>query len=138
MQSNTLRGLCQRTVWLDGGRVMAQGDSIEVTNAYLDFQRDRIGRQLRKEQSGSDAGSVGTRTNADAPVAPVPEKTDEQPAGLPARLGTREAEIYRVEILDEREQPGGVQPRRNDQDPPVLPEPLESGRAEHRRVDLAQ
>ncbi len=103
---NTLRGLCQRTVWLDGGRVMAQGDSIEVTNAYLDFQRDRIGRQLRKEQSGSDAGSVGTPdAGADAPVAPVPEKTDEQPAGLPARLGTREAEIYRVEILDEREQP---------------------------------
>jgi ABC-type polysaccharide/polyol phosphate transport system ATPase subunit len=106
---NTLRGLCQRTVWLDGGRIMAQGSSIEVTNAYLDFQRERIGRQLRKEQSGVPTAAP-TAADADDgqthPGGSVP--TDEAPGGLPGRMGTREAEIYRVEILDEREQPRTV------------------------------
>jgi len=106
---NTLRGLCQRTVWLDGGRIMAQGNSIEVTNAYLDYQRERIGRQLRKEQSAVPASTPPLPDTEDGQATQaVPDQTDAAPGGLPDRLGTREAEIYQVEILDEHEQPRTV------------------------------
>lgn len=95
---NTLRGLCQRAVWLDGGRVMADGPSVEVTDAYLNFQRHRIGRQLQLEQEGSEtAGSAG---EAGQVASSVPEADSADRSGLPPRMGTREAEIYRVELLD--------------------------------------
>jgi lipopolysaccharide transport system ATP-binding protein len=106
---NTLRGLCQRTVWLDGGRIMAQGESIEVTNAYLDFQRERIGRQLQRERA--ESGVDDAAEPAEAAIAQPPPAAaigEEGRGGLPARLGTREAEICRVEILDAAESPRAV------------------------------
>jgi ABC-type polysaccharide/polyol phosphate transport system ATPase subunit len=95
---NTLRGLCQRAVWLDGGRVMADGPSVEVTDAYLNFQRQRIGRQLRLEQ-GEEA-VAGAPEEASPDAAAAPEADTAARSGLPPRMGTREAEIYRVELLD--------------------------------------
>jgi ABC-type polysaccharide/polyol phosphate transport system ATPase subunit len=95
---NTLRGLCQRAIWLDGGRVMADGRSVEVTDAYLNFQRQRIGRQLRLEQGdGETAPAAVDATPADGGI---PEAGTAGRSGLPPRMGTREAEIHRVEILD--------------------------------------
>jgi ABC-type polysaccharide/polyol phosphate transport system ATPase subunit len=100
---NTLRGLCQRTVWLDGGRIVADGPSVDVTDAYLNFQRERIGRQLRLEEAADDSPAAEAAEPAAAAVA-VAEESGSR-SGLPPRMGTREAEIHRVEILDADEKP---------------------------------
>jgi len=38
-----VRQLCDQAIWLDRGEVMAQGDSVFVTNEYSAFQRHHIG-----------------------------------------------------------------------------------------------
>ncbi len=79
---NTVRGLCDRVMWLDNGKMREIGDSVRVTEDYLNFQRARIGRKL---------GGV------------VQDKSGEIPKIT--RQGTREAEITKVEFLNEREVP---------------------------------
>ena len=127
---NTVRGLCRRAVWMDGGKVVSDGLSVEVTNMYLNFQRRRIGERVLQENAGAGFGEPasgcaempapppaevegGTEptTVAEAPVAaPAEAAAAPDAAGPPpdrqagqdsaARLGTREGEIWKVEFLD--------------------------------------
>lgn len=90
---NTMRGLCNRVMWLDGGKAVQLGDSVEVTDAYLNFQRGRIGRQMRGEGEGPED---------------IPAIAGEEGDGMPLRQGTREAEIFQVDILDGHENPKTV------------------------------
>lgn len=103
---NTLRGLCGRAVWLDGGHLRADGHSVEVTDLYLDYQRERIGRTLRSHQS-DNIMSIGTppvdKSTEESPVE-IPDMADQEDSA-PLRQGTREAEILKVEILSEDRQP---------------------------------
>jgi len=95
---NTLRGLCARALWIDKGQIVADGNSVEVTDAYLNYQRKRIGTQIRvtkplkdEEQSEDSQNDQVESDNENA------QPKDE----APVRQGTKEAEIYKVEILDE-------------------------------------
>lgn len=72
-----VRQLCDEALWLDKGQVMAQGDSIYVTNEYTAFQRHHIGE-------GEDLFD-------DARVLPGTEGTD--PRRLPS---IRDARMYRM------------------------------------------
>jgi len=36
-----VRKLCSRGIWLDQGRIRAEGDVESITNAYQEFQRKR-------------------------------------------------------------------------------------------------
>jgi teichoic acid transport system ATP-binding protein len=94
---NTMRGLCNRVVWLDGGRVVAQGDSIEVTDAYLNFQRGRIGKKIRQEQQ---AAGIEVAETAAGESPELPDSSGEELLKMPPRVGTREGEIHKVEIMD--------------------------------------
>ncbi|MBN2432139.1 MAG: ABC transporter ATP-binding protein [Acidobacteria bacterium] len=100
--TNTVRGLCERAVWLEGGRIHADGDSVEVTDLYLNFQRNRIGQRRQQEGISEEASPPG----ADAATLEPAEPAVEIPALT--RQGTREGEIHKVEILDGNEQPRDV------------------------------
>ncbi len=76
---NTVRGLCDRVMWLDNGKVRALGDSVRVTEDYLNFQRARIGSSLGLDNQ-DEAGKIPKIT----------------------RQGTKEAEIVKVEFLNEK------------------------------------
>ncbi len=73
-----VRQLCDEAIWLNHGKVMAQGDSVFVTNEYSAFQRHNIGEM---EEVLGDI---------------FPTKTfeqDEAPRQLP---GIKDARIYKL------------------------------------------
>ncbi|MBP7864339.1 MAG: ABC transporter ATP-binding protein [Acidobacteria bacterium] len=87
---NSVRGLCRRALWLDGGRVVADGDSVDVTNRYLNFQRRRIGERMildgaAVEYLREDLPGPGETETAEAPGpgAPAPGAAAEPPAEAP-------------------------------------------------------
>ena len=41
---HSIRSLCSNVLWLHGGRVVAQGATADVVNAYVDVARDKEGR----------------------------------------------------------------------------------------------
>src|SRR5207245_1222051 len=47
---DAVRGLCKRTIWLDHGRVMADGPSGEVVDRYLTYENERHAERLKAEQ----------------------------------------------------------------------------------------
>ncbi len=47
-----VRQLCDEALWLDRGHVMAQGDSVLVTNEYSAFQRHHIGSEADELMKG--------------------------------------------------------------------------------------
>ena len=45
-----VRQLCDTAIWLDRGRVMAQGESVFVTNEYSAFQRHHIDEEVTRDE----------------------------------------------------------------------------------------
>jgi len=86
----TVRSVCERVFWLQEGRFAAQGESWETINQYLDYLRAREGK--KQEETAPDSSSTGS-----------PAPPGFLPAEDPRRSGSREAEIIRVQILDEQE-----------------------------------
>lgn len=111
---NSVRGLCRRALWLDGGRVVADGDSVDVTNRYLNFQRRRIGERMILDGAAAGypredlPGPVETDT-AEAPVpeAPSPEVVA-RPADEPPRNAPRNESL--PEPQPAPESPGAAPP----------------------------
>lgn len=83
-----VRYICTDAIWLDHGLVRAAGRAAEVVDEYLDFANKKD-RDRRGETEIDDA-------TAAAGVDPS------------RRWGTREIEITRVELLDDRGRPGRV------------------------------
>jgi ABC-type polysaccharide/polyol phosphate transport system ATPase subunit len=84
--------LCDDALWLDGGRLRAQGDPKRVVDAYL--------------------LDVAARENH-APAAPLrPERSDGPPQDMTTaaegRWGSREAEITAVDVRNSRGEPAQV------------------------------
>jgi energy-coupling factor transporter ATP-binding protein EcfA2 len=100
--TNTVRGLCERAVWLEGGRIRADGDSVEVTDLYLNYQRNRIGHR-RLSEGLTQPEALPEETDS---VTGQEENADETP--VLTRQGTREGEIHEVEILDEDGNPRDI------------------------------
>jgi ABC-type polysaccharide/polyol phosphate transport system ATPase subunit len=75
----SIERLCDEAVWLDGGRLMARGDTREVVGRYLDHVAREEARALGVEHAEAEAAAR---------------------AGSAARWGTREIELTRVRLLD--------------------------------------
>lgn len=45
---DSVRGLCERAIWLDHGRVVADGPAGEVIDQYLDFENNKHAEHLRQ------------------------------------------------------------------------------------------
>jgi lipopolysaccharide transport system ATP-binding protein len=58
-----VQGLCRRTIWIDHGRVVADGETRETLAAYLQTQSDGLSRQQRSwpPGQGPSAGGVELR-----------------------------------------------------------------------------
>ncbi|MEX5721412.1 ABC transporter ATP-binding protein [Geodermatophilus maliterrae] len=55
-----VESLCQRAVWLDGGRVVADGPALEVVGQYLSTSFSQLGEQMWADV-GSAPGNDGVR-----------------------------------------------------------------------------
>jgi lipopolysaccharide transport system ATP-binding protein len=75
----SIERLCDEAVWLDGGRVMARGETREVAGRYLEHvareEAQALGVEHREAEAAAQAGSA-------------------------ARWGSREIELTRVRLLD--------------------------------------
>lgn len=84
--------LCQRAIWLQDGKIKADGDSTVVTNEYLAYTNERYRQHLLRQ-----AAEKAKKPPAES--APAEEKK---------RWGSREIEITQVELLDAAGQPCSV------------------------------
>jgi ABC-type polysaccharide/polyol phosphate transport system ATPase subunit len=83
--------LCDRVLWLDGGRARLLGSPRRVVDAYRQAVAEAEGREHREAKSRSDA-------RAGSPEArPREPGTDEE--GEPLRWGSRRAEIVSARLL---------------------------------------
>ncbi|MCO4769205.1 MAG: ABC transporter ATP-binding protein [Deltaproteobacteria bacterium] len=79
---HSIRSLCSNVLWLHGGRVVHQGPTNEVVNAYVDVARDKEGRikarlfgGANSAQSRAMASRVATEASGDQPPVPSPVLT---------------------------------------------------------------
>ncbi|GAB4122730.1 MAG: ABC transporter ATP-binding protein [Roseiflexaceae bacterium] len=79
----TVRTLCDRAVWLEGGQALMVGTAGEVVDAYLESVNRREQERLAAERGHADAGDA-------------------------TRRGTREIEIVAVELLGPQGTPQSV------------------------------
>lgn len=99
----TVKSLCSRCVYLDGGKVMAVGQSADVTERYIRAMREEMNEEHRRFVRVSAAYSAKTPT----PVAPVENRQDlfkicpefEQRVAQ-FRYGSGEVRVTAVELLD--------------------------------------
>lgn len=96
--------LCQRAIWLEDGKLQADGPAREVLNRYLVSanikDRERIERERAEEtQVGIEAAS---------PQEVLPEAGPPEPPESTWRWGTREGEITSVQFCGADRQPRTV------------------------------
>jgi ABC-type polysaccharide/polyol phosphate transport system ATPase subunit len=97
---------CDEALWLDGGRVRAQGDPRRVVDAYLSEVEQREERELALATAKAVA-SVEVSARADA-APPPPAETTAQPdaaihdmfQAVEGRWGSRQVEITEVVLAD--------------------------------------
>ena len=82
--------LCDEALWLDAGRVRAQGDPKRVVDAYL-----------------TEVAGAEDRSQAGAPL-PAAVATADSAAGASGRWGSQDAVIEQVELVRHDGQPGHV------------------------------
>jgi lipopolysaccharide transport system ATP-binding protein len=87
----SVRSLCERVIWLDHGRVMADGPAGEVIDRYLAFENDRhagyAGRMRAMHTVSAthpDPDPEGAPTNADGSRQAEPDLPQPSPGGHPA------------------------------------------------------
>ena len=96
---------CDEALWLDAGRVRAQGDPKRIIDAYLMDVAEGENRQLAEQDA---AVGQATSVEADLQVGPHEQVGPNDPVGpsepedlskaVEGRWGTREAEIVGVEM----------------------------------------
>jgi ABC-type polysaccharide/polyol phosphate transport system ATPase subunit len=88
---------CDQALWLDKGRVQAQGDPKRVIDAYLlDVARGEEQALAAEDNAGAAARAAVDRLAPGGPSEDAP--TDDLSKAAPGRWGSREAEITAVEI----------------------------------------
>jgi lipopolysaccharide transport system ATP-binding protein len=93
---DAVRSLCSRAIWLDKGKLVADGPVAEVVDRYLQFENERHARRLRE---GTGSHAVHQTWESRATDFPAIDEEDDQsaparasaPAEPPARtqLGSR-------------------------------------------------
>jgi ABC-type polysaccharide/polyol phosphate transport system ATPase subunit len=71
---DSVRGLCQRAIWLDHGRLIADGPSGEVIDRYLAYENEKHAERLR---SGGDLTAVAERVARPVPDARSTDQDDD-------------------------------------------------------------
>lgn len=72
---HSIRSLCSEVVWLHAGRIVAQGTTADVVNAYVDVARDNKGRIKGRILGGADSPhsrAMADRVAEEAQPAPAP------------------------------------------------------------------
>lgn len=100
-----MQRLCTRVLWLDGGRLIADGAPVEVCSQYEASVRRQEAERL-SEVIAQSAQAVAARDCLDqAPqgTMPLPDQLDDS-----RRYGTQEARIEHVEIIGSDGQPTDI------------------------------
>jgi ABC-type polysaccharide/polyol phosphate transport system ATPase subunit len=118
--TTSVTNLCQRAVYLDGGRAKAIGNALEVTDCYLRDMRKLIYRATPEMNEPASAGPCGDREHVKEDGFELPElapangskenlcnlpfKTDPAFAerAAPFRYGTGNARVTALELLNDR------------------------------------
>jgi ABC-type polysaccharide/polyol phosphate transport system ATPase subunit len=114
-----VRGLCSRALWLEEGRLKADGPAGEVVDRYLAYSNEKQRARLAREASAAHATiptpaapeSAKNRVPIESQnvgaqlVAPSAEQVEDRrlgppPVGSANRWGTQEAQISGVYFLD--------------------------------------
>ena len=122
---HSIRSLCSQVVWLHAGRVVAQGATADVVNAYVDVARDRDGRIKARIFGGAESAHSRAMARRFAeesrPAEPVPPEPEpwfctSEDEGLRVALAQAlnrpdaEAEYGRKEPVADYEQTHGERP----------------------------
>jgi lipopolysaccharide transport system ATP-binding protein len=112
---DAVRSLCRRVIWLDHGRVVADGPSGEIVDRYLTYENERNAERLRSEHAGGparaiarpepmaqgeeDTGPLGPPAGDDSPADQSPGESP-QGAGTPAAASP--VEVTGVRFINAR------------------------------------
>lgn len=100
---------CDEALWLDGGRVRAQGDPKRVIDAYLTSVEESEERELATTTARAVASVDAAPSETPAPPAPAtaqPESAvQDMFRAVEGRWGSRQVEIADVTLLDKNDQP---------------------------------
>ncbi len=106
---DAVRSLCERVIWLDHGRVMADGPAGEVIDRYLAFENDRHAGYAGRTRA---AHPEGAPANADGSRQVEPDLLQSPPGGHPAdaqrRTESADVVITDVHFLDGQGRQTGV------------------------------
>lgn len=110
---DTVRSLCDRAVWLQGGQVQACGDPARVVDSYLAWVAAQEEYELtaaeRRRIEDLRQISVAEDTLDDVVVAEAPEADGEGKIPYePGRWGNQTVRIEHVSLLDSDGKPGHV------------------------------
>ena len=100
-----IQRLCTRVLWLDGGRLIADGAPVEVCSQYEASVRRQEAERL-SEVIAQSAQAVAARDGLDQAsqgTMPLPDQLDDS-----RRYGTQEARIEHVEIIGSDGQPTDI------------------------------
>lgn len=108
---NSIRSLCSRAIYLDGGQIRQIGPAVEVANAYFKAMREEIDAELLEAQRSQ----LLSQQSASLPVN-LPDFKDAQFPRLEQirqfqqsasffRIGTGEARILYADLLNDDGQP---------------------------------
>lgn len=108
---NTIRSLCTRAVYLDGGQMRQFGPAVEVANAYFKTMREEIDAELIQVQRGQFANPKRAVHPKELPAfqdAELPRQEQmrrfENTVSM-FRMGIGGARILYADLLDENRQP---------------------------------
>lgn len=77
---DAVRGLCKRAIWLDHGKVIADGPASDVIDQYLVFENEKHAERIREEYDARRNGTsapTGSRSSVELQV-PTQEDLEEQ------------------------------------------------------------
>jgi ABC-type polysaccharide/polyol phosphate transport system ATPase subunit len=95
---HAVRTMCTRAIWLDDGRIQAQGDVDPVVDQYLAQVRMEDGQALLQAEAARSVDDENDRNESEP--APV-EVAQDEPSW---RWGSRQGEITKVQFLDRQGQ----------------------------------
>jgi lipopolysaccharide transport system ATP-binding protein len=118
---DAVRSLCRRVIWLDRGRIVADGPSGEVIDRYLAFENEKHAERMRNTQplevqaqttpstlpgSAEDIARLEAGSGEVDTLTPEEEAAQDMPADVPgSHWGTGEARITDVQFLGENGEP---------------------------------
>src|SRR5204863_4129234 len=98
---------CDRALWIDGGRVEAQGDPRRVVDAYL-AAVEKTEETLLATTTAKAVASVAEAPPAESPIAQPASEVQNMFEAVEGRWGSREVEITDVALIDRGGHPAFV------------------------------